>query len=72
MGEMFDDRALADYLLANPKYLLGKVGNSKIFPTKVFWNTTGNEMRADFPTAYFPREWFHPLIINVPKAIKET
>ena len=69
MSEQWDDRELADYLLANPKYMLGKLGNSKNFPDKVFWNTTGNENRCDFPTFYFPKEWFHPLCINVPKAL---
>ena len=70
MSEQFDDREAADYLLANPKYLLGRLGQSKIFPDKVFWNTTGSENRADFPTLYFPKEWFAPIVINVPKAVK--
>jgi len=70
MSKLYDDRELADYLLDNPKYLLGTIGQSKIFEDKVFWNATGKEMIVDFPTFYFPKEWFHTLIINVPKAVK--
>ena len=71
MSKQFDDRELADYLLENPKYLLGKLGQSKIFQDKVFWNTTGSENRADFPTFFFPKEWFSPLLINFPEAISK-
>ena len=69
MSEQFDNRELADYLLENKKYILGKMGVSKIFPYKVFWNTTVNENRADFPTFFFPKEWFDGLVIDVPKEI---